>query len=632
MKHTLLSLFFILGSISLSAQNYEEITKEIDGILSEIDEGMNCDDALSKLNEAKRKLNNPISNKTLRNIPDAVKVKYMLEFAKRYEKLGDHDDVKTSLNYIIDNKNHRFLSENDRYDSQRLAMSIAPYCLRIGEYTLCAKYCHYAIYGNDNDDNKYRELKRNMAIRSDVHKDEVIIHKFNTIVDYFKEKLQNSLLGPESHRLRADSTRNIANTMTDLTLSVVLDIYSDTTRYRGHCQNCYKSCLNAIIYLRQFAFRQAKNSHVDIKHSLDFNFVRDIADSLKEDEIAVEICPRRGAAGTSIDTLEYIAFIIDNNKHIDVSYVCRESHIKSLLKKTEKEPWTLYTSEKDSLERIVWSSIKPYTQGKKHVYVTPSGILNRINFSILDDRIVELTSSYEVCKRYEPSSSKKIVLVGDIKDRELSYSEDEINSIDSILKPFLPNIEKITKDSTEAKVHRSLSDSDNVPLWLHFATHADIPLTHAKFEKDFSYMKKTNARKTKLYYSALILSGEGASQDSNPHNDGHLFASEIAEYDLNGTEMVVLSTCSSATGIYDDYEGCLGLVKAFKYAGAHTIIASLWPAYDAASYKFMKIFYRKMTKKQSLCEAFNETVKEIRDEDKDPKYWAAFKIIDYIDR
>jgi CHAT domain-containing protein/tetratricopeptide (TPR) repeat protein len=87
----------------------------------------------------------------------------------------------------------------------------------------------------------------------------------------------------------------------------------------------------------------------------------------------------------------------------------------------------------------------------------------------------------------------------------------------------------------------------------------------------------------------LVLSG--ANQDSER---GTLTALEVANLDLRGCELVVLSACDTGLGKLEAGEGVLGLQSAFHLAGARTVVASLWSVNDPATSVLMERFYRNL--------------------------------------
>jgi CHAT domain-containing protein/Tfp pilus assembly protein PilF len=74
-------------------------------------------------------------------------------------------------------------------------------------------------------------------------------------------------------------------------------------------------------------------------------------------------------------------------------------------------------------------------------------------------------------------------------------------------------------------------------------------------------------------------------------DDGLLHAWEIFERMRLDADLVTLSACYSAGGAELAGEGVLGLTRAFQYAGARSVLASLWRVPDVSTTPFMKRFY-----------------------------------------
>ena len=110
--------------------------------------------------------------------------------------------------------------------------------------------------------------------------------------------------------------------------------------------------------------------------------------------------------------------------------------------------------------------------------------------------------------------------------------------------------------------------------------------------------------------------------------DGILTAKEISLLDLRDADLVVLSACETGKGEITG-EGVFGLQRAFKQAGAQTIIMSLWPINDAATQLLMSEFYRNwITEHQSKREAFRNAQNTVRSQYEEPVYWAGFVMLD----
>ena len=118
-------------------------------------------------------------------------------------------------------------------------------------------------------------------------------------------------------------------------------------------------------------------------------------------------------------------------------------------------------------------------------------------------------------------------------------------------------------------------------------------------------------------------------------DDGVLTAQEISLLNLRGSELVALSACDSAEGDIG-FDGVFGLQRGFKKAGANSILMSLWKVDDEATCLLMTEFYKnwigeKMSKHDAL-EAAKRTVRSHKEKGwDDPKYWAAFILLDGLD-
>lgn len=86
--------------------------------------------------------------------------------------------------------------------------------------------------------------------------------------------------------------------------------------------------------------------------------------------------------------------------------------------------------------------------------------------------------------------------------------------------------------------------------------------------------------------SAVILSTNDGSMQN-----GYLTALEVFEDLRLQSELVTLSACETGLGSDMGNEGMLGLVSAFQFAGAQTVLASLWKVSDQGTADLMRQFY-----------------------------------------
>lgn len=108
--------------------------------------------------------------------------------------------------------------------------------------------------------------------------------------------------------------------------------------------------------------------------------------------------------------------------------------------------------------------------------------------------------------------------------------------------------------------------------------------------------------------------------------DGWLTAGEVYGLDLNQTDLVVLSACQTQLGELSAGDEVVGLTRAFIFAGARTVVATLWNVDDAATALLMERFYIHLNEGLDKADALREAQLELIEEGTyaDPFYWSAF--------
>lgn len=118
--------------------------------------------------------------------------------------------------------------------------------------------------------------------------------------------------------------------------------------------------------------------------------------------------------------------------------------------------------------------------------------------------------------------------------------------------------------------------------------------------------------------------------------NGLLQAWEIFEGVRLDADLVTLSACQTALGAELGGEGLVGLTRAFQYAGARTVVATLWSVSDRITAELMAAFYRRLRGGEDVAGALRGAQLEILagrpdgDSDvraADPFFWAAFQVI-----
>ncbi|HSK78849.1 MAG TPA: tetratricopeptide repeat protein, partial [Thermoanaerobaculia bacterium] len=139
--------------------------------------------------------------------------------------------------------------------------------------------------------------------------------------------------------------------------------------------------------------------------------------------------------------------------------------------------------------------------------------------------------------------------------------------------------------------------------------------------------------------SSMVLSAQELQE--NGEVNGLLQAWEIFEHIHLDADLVVLSACETGLGKEMGGEGLIGLTRAFHYAGARSVMASLWKISDRTTAELMVRFYRHLKegkpKDEALRAAQMELIRgpiqvtnekgEVEEIDASaPYYWAAFQI------
>jgi CHAT domain-containing protein len=164
------------------------------------------------------------------------------------------------------------------------------------------------------------------------------------------------------------------------------------------------------------------------------------------------------------------------------------------------------------------------------------------------------------------------------------------------------------------------------PTILHIATHGffinKIPsskVTTMQEAEDRSLLENPFLR------SGLLLAG--CQNPQLGEEDGILSAEEAMNLNLEGTELVILSACETGLGDIQNGEGVYGLQRAFRQAGAKTLIMSLWKVSDEATQLLMVTFYENLLAGKSKREAFKMAQLKLKEKYNEPFYWGAFVMV-----
>ena len=208
----------------------------------------------------------------------------------------------------------------------------------------------------------------------------------------------------------------------------------------------------------------------------------------------------------------------------------------------------------------------------------------------------------EVPEDLDQDSNVRAVVRGGYRLEPLPRSREEVQSIASL---YAPKSEVFLAE--EATEERAKSLGKDIPI-IHFACHA---ILNERFPLD----------------SALALSIPEHPKEGQ--DNGLLQAWEIFEKVRIDADLVTLSACDSGLGKEMGGEGLIGLTRAFQYAGARSILASLWKVEDTSTAELMKRFYQYLKGGKTKDEALRLSQIDLIHSPNfsSPVHWAAFELI-----
>ena len=290
----------------------------------------------------------------------------------------------------------------------------------------------------------------------------------------------------------------------------------------------------------------------------------------------------------------------------------------------------------NGLYRDLLAPVEPAFGKARHLIIVPDGVLSYLPFETLGGgtRLVE-----HFAISYSPSASalatlrarfqqnappaRTLLAFGDavysetatarraepemIRERgggltQLPHTRAEVNGIRALF-PAAGSNAYLGAAATEETVKGAPLDQYRL---IHFAVHG-------------IYDEEQPAR-----------SGIALSIAPESRQDGILQVPEIMRLRLRA-EMVTLSACQSGLGKLLAGEGVMGMSRAFLYAGADSVLTSLWNVNDASTAELMKLVYqgiaRGLARDEALRGAKLRLMRGPQTTWRHPYYWAAFVLL-----
>ncbi|MDX9821051.1 MAG: CHAT domain-containing protein, partial [Syntrophales bacterium] len=254
--------------------------------------------------------------------------------------------------------------------------------------------------------------------------------------------------------------------------------------------------------------------------------------------------------------------------------------------------------------RLFQPLAKSVATGK--LVIVPHGVLHYLPFNALHDGDGYMIDKYKI--RVLPSAgvlrylqTKKAAAAGNIlalgnpdlgnPEYDLKYAQAEAVAV---AKTLPQSRALLRKDATETAFRKYGGGFRYVHLATHGRFDADAPLK-----------------------SSLMLTPDSES-------DGLLTVDKLYTMRLQA-DLVTLSACETGLGKIAGGDDVVGLTRGFLYAGASSIVASLWKVDDRATSDLMTRFYSALQDRDKGA-ALRQAQLDTKNRYPHPFYWAAFQL------
>ncbi|MBM3463408.1 MAG: CHAT domain-containing protein [Armatimonadetes bacterium] len=242
--------------------------------------------------------------------------------------------------------------------------------------------------------------------------------------------------------------------------------------------------------------------------------------------------------------------------------------------------------------------------GVDTLVIVPNGVLHYLPFQVLVTDVGKsefLVDRYAITYLCEESFMRptptararmgRLLLLGN-PDGTLSFAEAEVKKI----RDLYPDSDlHVGSSARKERVSRGGSFQG-----LHIASHGVLDAQDAPA-------------------SYIVMAAEGNSP-------GRLTLREVWGLNLEGVDLVTLSACSTAVGEQSAGDELVSLENAFIFAGASSVVASLWNVADEATALLMERFYANL-KKMDKAQALRHAQLDLKKSHPDPYYWAPFILV-----
>lgn len=224
------------------------------------------------------------------------------------------------------------------------------------------------------------------------------------------------------------------------------------------------------------------------------------------------------------------------------------------------------------------------------LHYLPFHALNDGDRFLVDDCAVSYAPSASVyvhCRELPLASGERSLVLG-VTDPSVPYIEKEVRAVAS----SIPGAELLLDGDASLVALRERAQEART---IHIATHG--------------YYRKDNPM-----FSSIRL------------GDGYLSLYDLYELSLP-VDLVTVSACASGSSVVVEGDEVLGLVRGLLYAGARSLVATLWNVHDESTASLMRSFYERLAESSDHAAALRSAMLEQREKTPEPYYWAPYLLM-----
>lgn len=290
--------------------------------------------------------------------------------------------------------------------------------------------------------------------------------------------------------------------------------------------------------------------------------------------------------------------------------------------------------------RLYQQLLEPEQADSKKLIISADGLLHYIPFEILltqkvEREVVNFKSLPYLLRDYEISYQYTASLWLDLleKRKRLAKNDGSILGMAATYHQAFINIPQERMELRENLLE--LEGAKNEVYFLEQTYQGKFWMealaTEANFKKSSGNYEIVHLALHGLVNNRVPMkSGLVFTENGDTIEDNFLFAYELSGLNLN-TNLLVLSACSTGDGSYQKGEGVLSLGRGFMYAGATSILTTLWQINDQSTQRIMQYFYQNlyegMEKDVALQQAKLSYIEDAKGAIGHPVFWAAYVLI-----